>query len=147
MWLQEIASDEPGQATLFDQAWARALMRQSKRLHHERARADGMAGERRLELLERRFGHDQAIRDIAADWGCPPRRYTTPSARLEPSSTAVCARSSPSTLPPEPTSTRSAGAFSPFSAAPGEVLRGFCDENGGRPEGPPEMTMDDERHR
>lgn len=70
-WLQQIASDGPGQASLFDQNWARVLMRQSKRLHRERAQADGMAGQRRLELLERRFGDDQAIRDIAADWGVP----------------------------------------------------------------------------
>lgn len=70
-WVQEIAADDPGQATLFDQNWARVLMRQSKRLHCERALADGTAGQRRVELLERRFGSDEAIREIAADWGVP----------------------------------------------------------------------------
>lgn len=70
-WLQEVASDEPGQATLFDRSWARALIRLTKRRHRERALADGPDGERRLELLERRFGNDEAIREIAARWGIP----------------------------------------------------------------------------
>jgi DNA-directed RNA polymerase specialized sigma24 family protein len=70
-WLQHIASDEPGQATLFERSWAQAVMRQTKRMHRERALADGQAGQRRIELLERRFGSDEAIREIAAEWGVP----------------------------------------------------------------------------
>jgi DNA-directed RNA polymerase specialized sigma24 family protein len=70
-WLQNIASDDPGQATLFDRSWAQALMRISKRRHRELALADGQAGERRLEILERRFRGDEAIREIAATWGVP----------------------------------------------------------------------------
>lgn len=70
-WLREIASDDPGQATLFDRSWARAVIRQTKRMHRERALADGEAGERRIELLERRFGSDEAIREIAARWEVP----------------------------------------------------------------------------
>ena len=70
-WFQQVASDDPGQATLFDQSWAKDLMRRSKRLHRERALSDGPAGQRRIELLERRFADDQAIRSIAAEWGVP----------------------------------------------------------------------------
>jgi DNA-directed RNA polymerase specialized sigma24 family protein len=70
-WCERVASDDPGQATLFDRGWARSLVRRSGRLHRERALADGRAGRRRIELLERRFGNDEAIRTIAADWGVP----------------------------------------------------------------------------
>ncbi len=70
-WLQRVASDEPGQATLFDRSWARTLIRRTMRLHRERALAEGKAGERRIELLERRFGNDEVIREIAARWGVP----------------------------------------------------------------------------
>jgi len=70
-WLQHVASDEPGQATIFDRSWAQALVRHAKRLHRKRALADGPAGERRLELLERRFGGNEAIREIAAAWAVP----------------------------------------------------------------------------
>lgn len=70
-WLQHVASDDAGQATLFDRGWARSLMRQAKKLHQARALLDGEAGRRRIELLERRFGDDEAIRHIAANWGVP----------------------------------------------------------------------------
>jgi DNA-directed RNA polymerase specialized sigma24 family protein len=66
-----LTADDPGQATLFDRSWARALIRQSKRLHHERAMNQGPAAQRRIELLERRFGSGEAIRTIAAAWGVP----------------------------------------------------------------------------
>jgi DNA-directed RNA polymerase specialized sigma24 family protein len=70
-WLRHVASDDPGQATLFDRGWARSLVRQAKKLHQARALLDGEAGRRRIELLERRFGDDEAIRHIAAAWGVP----------------------------------------------------------------------------
>ncbi len=70
-WFLEVASDDPGQATMFDQSWARALMKEAKRRHRDRALADGEAGKRRIDLLERRFGNDEAIREIAAHWGVP----------------------------------------------------------------------------
>jgi len=74
-WLQHVASDEPGQATMFDRSWARALLRQAKTRHRKLAvEADGEAGRRRIELLERRFGDDQAIRHIAAAWGVDPQQ-------------------------------------------------------------------------
>lgn len=70
-WLQHVAADEPGQATILDRNWAQALIRQTKRIHRERALADGQAGERRIKLLERRFGSDEAIREIAAQRRVP----------------------------------------------------------------------------
>lgn len=77
-WLEHVAADEPGQATMFDRSWARTLMRQAKRRHRELAiEADGEAGRRRIELLERRFGDDQAIRQIAAAWGVDPKEVHT----------------------------------------------------------------------
>lgn len=68
---EHLTADDPGQATLFDRSWARALIRQSKRLHRERAMDQGPDAERRIELLERRFGGCEAIRTIAAAWGVP----------------------------------------------------------------------------
>ena len=70
-WLAEVAADQAGQATLFDRSWARALVRLSHRRHRELALADGEAGRRRIELLERRFRDDEAIREIARAWGVP----------------------------------------------------------------------------
>lgn len=70
-WLEHVAAEEAGQATLFDRSWARALIKRTKHLHRERALADGPAGEKRIELLERRFGDDEAIREIALRWGTP----------------------------------------------------------------------------
>ena len=68
-WLGEVASDDPGQETVFDRNWARTLLRLCRRRHRALAFADGEAGRRRIELLERRFRDDEAIRDIAARWG------------------------------------------------------------------------------
>ena len=70
-WVQHVVSDDPGQATLFDRSWARSLIQEAKHRHRELALADGEAGGRRIELLERRFGSDEAIRDIAVQWGVP----------------------------------------------------------------------------
>jgi DNA-directed RNA polymerase specialized sigma24 family protein len=68
---EQLPADDPGQATLFDRSWARALIRQSKRRHKERAKDQGPEAERRIELLERRFGGGEEIRTIAAAWGVP----------------------------------------------------------------------------
>jgi DNA-directed RNA polymerase specialized sigma24 family protein len=69
--LAEIASDEPGQETLFDSAWARALVEQAVRLQRERAADAGAEGARRIEVLERRFQDGEPIRRIAEAWGVP----------------------------------------------------------------------------
>lgn len=70
-WLDHVASDEPGQATLFDRGWARSLVCQAKELYQARAHLLGDAGRRRFELLERRFGNGEPIRHIAQSWGVP----------------------------------------------------------------------------
>ena len=70
-WLQQVADDEAGQATEFDRSWAKELVRRAKSEHRERALEDGEPGQRRIELLERRFGSNEAIRDIAGKWGVP----------------------------------------------------------------------------
>jgi DNA-directed RNA polymerase specialized sigma24 family protein len=70
-WLQQVASDENGQATVFDRSWAHALVEEASDRYRELASGDGDAGRRRIELLERRFGSDEAIREIAATWNVP----------------------------------------------------------------------------
>lgn len=70
-WLENTIADDAGQATEFDRSWARAMVFQAKERHRDLALRDGEAGRRRLELLERRFADDEAIRDIAASWGVP----------------------------------------------------------------------------
>lgn len=73
-WLRKLASDEAGQETHFDRDWARTLIQQGRRRQRELAMADGESGRQRLELLQRRFQNDEAIRDIATRWGLPAPR-------------------------------------------------------------------------
>ena len=68
-WLQRLDSDEAGQTTLFDRAWALSLVRRARSMQQEQAQDDD--ARRRVELLRRRFQSDEAIRDIARDWGLP----------------------------------------------------------------------------
>lgn len=70
-WLDHVAADEAGQATVFDRSWAHALVEEASARYRDLAARDGEAGRRRVELLERRFGSDEAIREIAAAWGVP----------------------------------------------------------------------------
>lgn len=70
-WRERVASDEAGQATLFDRSWARSMMKAAGKLHRERAQAEGESGQRLIEILVRRFQNNEEIREIAADWGVP----------------------------------------------------------------------------
>ena len=70
-WLAEVLSDNPGQATMFDRCWAHSVISEATARFRELALQDGEAGQRRVELLERRFGSDEAIREIASSWGLP----------------------------------------------------------------------------
>ena len=70
-WLQQVACDDAGQATVFDRSWAHALVDEASARYRALAAKDGEAGRRRIELLERRFGSDEAIREIAAAWNVP----------------------------------------------------------------------------
>ena len=68
-WMERVPGQEADQGELFDRAWARAMVREARQLLVERAQdADAR---RRAEILELRFGGDQAIREIAARWQVP----------------------------------------------------------------------------
>tara|TARA_R110002072_G_scaffold206029_1_gene363813 strand:- start:21213 stop:21890 length:678 start_codon:yes stop_codon:yes gene_type:complete len=56
-------------ATLFDREWAFMVMREAAELQRQRARESGKEAIARVQLLERRFGDDQPIRDIATQSG------------------------------------------------------------------------------
>ena len=71
IWVAQIASDDAGQATMFDRCWANALIQEAKSRFRDLAEQDGERGRQRVELLERRFGDDEAIREIAEAWGVP----------------------------------------------------------------------------
>jgi len=71
VWFAEVQGDEPGQATVFDRCWAHSIIEEATKRFRVLAAQDGEAGQRRVELLERRFGDDEPIRKIAAAWGLP----------------------------------------------------------------------------
>ena len=70
-WLAELQSDEPGQATAFDRCWAHSIIEETTLRFRKLAAKDGKAGQQRIDLLERRFGSDEPIREIAASWNLP----------------------------------------------------------------------------
>ncbi|MCA8964898.1 MAG: sigma-70 family RNA polymerase sigma factor, partial [Planctomycetes bacterium] len=49
-WLQHVADDDAGQATVFDRSWARALVEEATARYRDLAAKDGEAGRRRVEL-------------------------------------------------------------------------------------------------
>jgi len=55
-------------STIFDRAWASALMTQAAELQAMRARVKSDAARRRVELLHLRFEHGLKTRDIAERW-------------------------------------------------------------------------------
>ena len=67
--LDALPLDEPTLSRLFDRSFAQALLREAAALQARRAAEAGPAAVRRVELLRRRFGDDQAIRDVAREWG------------------------------------------------------------------------------
>ena len=83
--LEAIASREDSCATVFDRAWASALMRDAAALHLERARKDGSDAVRRHRLLALRYGENLPIRKIALRWGVDADRLHReyPKAREE----------------------------------------------------------------
>jgi RNA polymerase sigma-70 factor (ECF subfamily) len=66
--LAEQPADDSSLAVVFDRAWARAVVRQAARRHHELAERDGAEAVRRVELLRLRFQEGKPIRDIARLW-------------------------------------------------------------------------------
>lgn len=69
-WLQEVASDDKGQETLFERSWAHSVMAEAMVRLRQAAEASTGAS-RRVKILERRFTDNIGIRDIAAEWGVP----------------------------------------------------------------------------
>ena len=67
--LDALPVDEPTLSRAFDRAFAQALLREAAALQESRAKKEGGAALRRVELLQRRFGDDLAIRDLAREWG------------------------------------------------------------------------------
>jgi RNA polymerase sigma-70 factor (ECF subfamily) len=67
--LDTLADDRSSPSHAFDRAWARAILREAARLQEDRARAEGEAALRRVELLRMRFHENMPIRDIARLWG------------------------------------------------------------------------------
>lgn len=67
--LDRLPIDEPSLSRAFDRAFAQALLREAAALQRARAVAAGERAVRRVDLLARRFGDDQAIRDVAREWG------------------------------------------------------------------------------
>ncbi len=71
----DFVADESGAATVFDRAWARAMMKEAARVMRELAAiedqqssdSDGRAT-RRVELLQLRFQNETPIREIAKLW-------------------------------------------------------------------------------
>jgi RNA polymerase sigma-70 factor (ECF subfamily) len=70
----ELPSREEAFSSVFDRAWAEALMGQAAVLQTVRAREVGPDAERRVELLRLRFGKDLPIREIARLWDADAAR-------------------------------------------------------------------------
>jgi RNA polymerase sigma-70 factor (ECF subfamily) len=67
--LDSVPDNHSSLSRVFDRAWAKAVLREAARLQEDRARADGEAALRRVELLRMRFHENMPIRDIARLWG------------------------------------------------------------------------------
>jgi RNA polymerase sigma-70 factor (ECF subfamily) len=66
--LEKIAADDDSFSRIFDRAWAKALMREAAERQMERARQEGAAALRRVDLLRLRFHDGMPIREIAVRW-------------------------------------------------------------------------------
>lgn len=74
MHFSQICDDEATLSRVFDQAFARNVMRQAAALQREEAKIAGPRAERRVEILRLRFYEGMPIRDIATLWGVPAAR-------------------------------------------------------------------------
>lgn len=68
-----LEGDEDPVSVAFDKAWAQSVMREAARIHEARAREDGEAALRRLQLLRLRFGEGLPVREIADRIGDPDK--------------------------------------------------------------------------
>jgi len=72
--LDDLPTDEDGLSTVFDRAWASALLKEAAEYQAELARENGEDAERRVELLRLRFTDGLPIREIARLWKADPAR-------------------------------------------------------------------------
>ncbi len=63
-----LEADDPSLSTVFDRAWATALLREARRTQAERAQDIGDDAVRRVELLRLRVVEELPIREIARSW-------------------------------------------------------------------------------
>jgi RNA polymerase sigma-70 factor (ECF subfamily) len=70
--LEGLAADDASLGTVFDRAWAAALLVEAAQRQTERAQQVGQEAVRRVELLRLRFQEGLPIRDIARKWGVAP---------------------------------------------------------------------------
>ncbi len=66
--VDDLASDESGLSRLFDREYARAIVREAMATMEQRARIQGEAALRRVELLRERAENGKSIREIARFW-------------------------------------------------------------------------------
>ena len=68
----ELPAEEPSLSHVYDQAYARALMREAAETMAAKARESGGVALRRVESLKLRFEEGVPIREIARLWGARP---------------------------------------------------------------------------
>jgi RNA polymerase sigma-70 factor (ECF subfamily) len=74
MDLDALQGNEQHLSSVFDKAWAMALLREAASLMEERARQAGGAAAQRVELLRLRFQEGLPIREIASRWQNDPAK-------------------------------------------------------------------------
>lgn len=77
----QVVSDDASLSRVFDQAWARALLRHAGQLQEERAVESGGSARTRVELLRLRARENLPIREIARRWNEDPARLHKEYAR------------------------------------------------------------------
>jgi RNA polymerase sigma-70 factor (ECF subfamily) len=68
----QLEGDDQSLSSVFDRAWARALLREAADRMAQQAQAAGQAARRRVELLRLRFHDGLPIREIARHWRSDP---------------------------------------------------------------------------
>jgi RNA polymerase sigma-70 factor (ECF subfamily) len=66
-----LAAVEDTSSRAFDRAWAATIVREAAEKQKDRARSEGEAALRRVELLRLVFQEERGIADIARDWDVP----------------------------------------------------------------------------
>ncbi len=67
-----MAADGETSSRAFDRAWAATIVREAAEKQRERARSEGAAALRRVELLRLVFQEERGIAEIARDWDVTP---------------------------------------------------------------------------